>query len=480
MSYIKPFKKFKSLLNEGIDPLTVIPKLISEAIVPNKDAKKNQISKSLVLPNFENFKVPQDVLDLETVQTFFSDFKKANIPTRSSTGGSKYDDIASIMSLFYQGQWRRSKFAPGREYSDDDKEFFKTRKDADGDIMWKYIKKGEYGAESLWLLFMDYVLEKKGLKPKLVKGESVKVYINDKGNVYTIGDLRRPTEGTKVINSTEPSSEDYDWCVEYLNDWNLINTANGYKFQYTFPNGLVDQENNKAGKQGRYLSFTKISRKSVGNLKPILYGTSKETYAKIKEVSKGGNTETTGASAGGNGIIEIAYNNMEFLKDNGGVKVDQNHPKVKAEAQKILGLLTGDEYVKDMTIVSSASPPYNTMKKMADYAGKTTSGNSDPGAGTDDASKNAKLAYDRGNTLAMALKAALGDRIGNLTVNWKISEEGAGGGKNSTYTWTKESNPGKTFTTPVKNVSSGGEKQSNSGEYGAKMFTYTISSGSPF
>ena len=162
-----------------------------------------------------------------------------------------------------------------------------------------------------------------------------------------------------------------------------------------------------------------------------------------------GKTTIIGAKIGGKGAINIGFLQGKFQKDDKGTALDSNHPIIQAEAQKILGaLLEKGDYVDSMTLTSSASPEWGALKTMADYADKTTSGTGDPGVGTDDASNNAKLAFNRGNQLALALSKALGNKLGKpITVNWKISSEGINKGRNVTYSWNKENDPGREETT---------------------------------
>jgi len=70
---------------------------------------------------------------------------------------------------------------------------------------------------------------------------------------------------------------------------------------------------------------------------------------------------------------------------------------------------------------------------MADYEGKTTTGVGDPGPGSDFATNNFKLAYDRGvsfmNKLNELLKGMGHPGFNNYSIKWQVSDQGPGKGR---------------------------------------------------
>jgi hypothetical protein len=101
--------------------------------------------------------------------------------------------------------------------------------------------------------------------------------------------------------------------------------------------------------------------------------------------------------------------------------------QVATLAQTILERFAG-KTIETFELISSASPEWNNNETMASYAGKTTSGTGDPGAGSDFASNNAKLAYDRGVSFMTELNSVLKTKghpgFDKYTVKWQITDKG--------------------------------------------------------
>jgi hypothetical protein len=467
MAHISDFKNFKKLLeNNNLNYLN--SESILEAKLTPGGKPANQNSVKLDYSQRIGVSLSEEVKNLAQLQKLKSDLSKSGV--ERSTPQEYREDLIDIL---LQGVWRSSPFAPGR-----DKKAFKTWfKENAPERKWWTIE----NESSLWDGFQNYLLKTKAKGISLVKiANPIDVSIKEDGYMYTIG--RIISRNGPVKDTTKPKTSGYANVIRYMNTWNFSNFAKGHQDYYVLPKtGLVNKDDSRDS-EGKYVSLTDTSR--VSDMKsPYLYSRSNTTVDAINIAKKGGDTKTVGAKAGGEGAMQLAYNNGVSDKDKSGVKIDSNHPLVKEEAKKILSLLTDNDYIDTMTLVSSASPVWdnaNQTMELYKNEGKTTAGNSDPGVGNDYASKNAKLAYERGNILAMALKAALGDRLpGTMDISWKISTDEPGSGKHAKYTWNKANDPGKTFKTPAGSRASGGDKTREEGLMSGKIFAYRLKFPSP-
>ncbi len=468
MSHISNFTRFKRLLENSNLNYLGSESILEAKLVPGT-APANQ--NSVKLEDYSPKEVRQDIKNLQQVQKLQGDLKKSGV--LSSIYGPI--DKGDVVDALLEGVWRSSPFAPGR-----DKKAFKDwfKENAPGKKWWTISNE-----TTLWEGFQDYLLKTKARGLSLVKiSNPIEVAIDEtSGYLNTLGRISSQTGPVKKMTST--SGSNYSYVLKYMNGWNLSNFAKGHQDYYVLPKtGLVNKDDKRDSK-GKYVSLTDSSR--VNNTKSVyLYSRSNTTIDAINIAKKGGDTKTVGAKAGGEGNMQIAYNNSVWDKDTSGAKIDGNHPLVKQEAQKILKLLTDEnDYIDSMTLISSASPVWDSAEQTMELykkEGKTTEGDSDPGDGTDYASKNAKLAYNRGNQLALALKAVLGDRLpGTMNIKWKISTDEPGGGKHAKYTWNKANDPGKTFKTPAGSRSSGGDKTTEQGYVSGKIFAYRLKFASP-
>ena len=455
MAHISDFKKFKILL-ENNDLNYLDSNRVFEGSNPGGDDPKSKIAVEIDVAAFPgNFNVPSEVFTTTSIANFMESLKRKKISKYFN--GTAITNLEEITSSILNGYFWASFWGASEEKRKEKKDNFE--KYAGDKKSWKYTDQERFNLMCDWIVGGG----KHGLAWNEM--ETLEAKVSEAGRLYTVGFPVASNGPIKKIG-TKIKSSSYVRTLRYLNTVNLYNFMNGHDSGYNLTaSGLTD---------GAYLDFGK-KRKGV---KPYFYVGKKIDISKVEDTETGGDEKIVGAKTGGEGAMQLSYNNGVSDKDKSGVKIDANHPLVKAEAEKILDLLGEKDYVDSMTLVSSASPVWdNSNQTMELYKkeGKATSGNSDPGEGKDYASNNAKLAYNRGNILAMALKAALGDRLpGTMDVSWKISTDEPGGGKHAKYTWNKASDPGKVFKTPAGKVSTGGDKSTTEGTQAGKIYAYKL------
>jgi RNase P/RNase MRP subunit p29 len=264
----------------------------------------------------------------------------------------------------------------------------------------------------------------------LERGDQVQLYGKETGAIDTQG----TTGGLTIATTQMVKASSITAICGYINAFNLTNWAAGDFTQYDptkilNDNRIVDLTGSNPG----------AVRKESGYV--ILASPAKAT---VTGGDRGTTTELAQGEEAQTGAVAIAFTTGRADIDDKGTKVDANHPSVKEMGDKIISYL-GDSGVADtMTLISSASPDYGTIKNAAGWEKsypKGTTGTSDPGAGADDAGKNMKLAYDRGVTFRNALTAYLGGHLkaNSIAVSWKISTAEPNGGKNVSYSITTKS-----------------------------------------
>ena len=457
MDYIKNFKEFKILLENNRISYSGYD-IINEAYTNPKGG--TAVAKSTVELSIEPpyYGVPADVLQLKHVAKFNSQLKKRDIKSRVEL--DRVDDNNQTITAIINGIFTRNIFGAAIDKRKEHKDFFKNN-----DLAHLIKEKNSSNMWNAWMKFI--VANPKKFKLQLMPAKEFEVKVNKNGAIFTIGQIKSSNTLGPNNKPAEENISNFHGTVNYMNSVNLLNFNNGYQDYYNLEtNGINDD--------GRL----DISNTTTDYRQFYLYAGEKSQVSGISTKETEGQTTTVGASAGKDGVIEIKFQTGEHTLDAVGKKIDVNYPDIQAEAKKILAVLGEKEYVDKMELVSSASPEWNTkLQTMELYKkeGKPTSGNSDPGPGSDYASNNAKLAYDRGNYLAMLLKSALGDRIdGAISISWKISTDEPNGGKHAKYTWSKASNPGKTFTTPAGKVSSGSDKTTQQGRDMGLIYGYEV------
>jgi hypothetical protein len=143
--------------------------------------------------------------------------------------------------------------------------------------------------------------------------------------------------------------------------------------------------------------------------------------------------------------------NYDVSFEQGKSAVPTNDSEVaKAVADAIAMFPDGN--ITNLSIVSSASPEYGVITNVPGWEKsypKGITGTGNPGNGTDDASRNIKLAYDRGVNFVAAINAGLvaqgKPEIQGYNINWQISDKDGTKvpGRYAKVLWSKAGTPGK-------------------------------------
>jgi hypothetical protein len=200
----------------------------------------------------------------------------------------------------------------------------------------------------------------------------------------------------------------YGSILKYLNGFNILNVNESDFTQYILSDMITAE--NFIDMQLTVSANNRIYAYTAGTKQPDVAG---------KELT----STTVGASAPVSKQYDVSF-------DTGVATIPANDAEVAKAVQDAIAMFP-DGNISNLTVVSSASPEYNSAqggpKTLADY-GQNTTGTGDPGAGTDNIAKNKKLAYDRGVSFMTALNAGLEAQgkpaITGYTVNWQISDKG--------------------------------------------------------
>ena len=234
--------------------------------------------------------------------------------------------------------------------------------------------------------------------------------------------------GLRIKRSETNQTSTLDNICGYINAFNLQNWASGSFEQYD-PTKLLDAK--------KVVDLTSSNREVLAVEKGFLMLVSPSSSS-VTGGDRGSEDITTQGEAAKTGAAEIAFTIGRADIDDKGVNIDANHPKVKEIGEKIISYLGETGVADSIVLTSSASPEYGAIKNVTDWEKsylKGTSGTSMPAIGTDDASKNSKLAYDRGVAFSTALSQYLGGHVKatSITVGWKISTDAPGNGRNISY-----------------------------------------------
>lgn len=215
-----------------------------------------------------------------------------------------------------------------------------------------------------------------------------------------------------VSDMGKQSMSSYDNLIRYMNAFNLYNTnfsnvAPDYT-QYVLSD-MIDAN--------QYVDFQKTV--SATNMIYVYTPGTKAPNVAGKELT----STTVGAAAPVSKQYDVSF-------DTGVATIPANDAEVAKAVQDAIAMFP-DGNISNLTVVSSASPEYNSAqggpRTLADY-GQNTTGTGDPGAGTDNIAKNKKLAYDRGVSFMTALNAGLEAQgkpaVTGYTINWQISDKG--------------------------------------------------------
>jgi hypothetical protein len=215
-----------------------------------------------------------------------------------------------------------------------------------------------------------------------------------------------------VLKPGEQTTSGYDSLYRYMNAFNLLNTA----------------VTNTPPDYTQYVLSDMIDANQYVDLQKTVSAVNKiYVYTAGTKTPNVANKDITSTTVGASAPVSKQYD-VSF--DTGVATIPANDAAVATAVQDAIAMFP-DGNISNLTVVSSASPEYNSAqggpKTLADY-GQNTTGAGDPGAGTDNISKNKKLAYDRGvsfmNALNAGLAAAGKPQVQGYTINWQISDKG--------------------------------------------------------
>lgn len=271
--------------------------------------------------------------------------------------------------------------------------------------------------------------------------------------VATLGRITTSGDGFTAIDTEKQSGVAYPNIITYFNSFNITNVLEGDFTQYRLSD-MVDTNN--------HINFMTTSPAS--NTVIVYTATAKKPGAADKEI----NTTQQGATL----PIPKVYD-VNFAQS--VATVPPNDAEV-ARAIKDAIAMFPDGNISNLSVVSSASPEYGAIKNVPGWEKsypKGITGTGNPGTGTDDASKNIQLAYDRGVNFVAAINAGLvaqgKPEMVNTSINWQISDKGGSPnslGRFSNVNWATAGTPG---TTVNKLVDTG-----KTGDVTSGKETYTI------
>lgn len=250
----------------------------------------------------------------------------------------------------------------------------------------------------------------------------LKLTPTEAGDVDTIGRINSINSTTaRIIREGESTFSAMPKLASYINSWNFIQWAsNGNK------NAAYDQQSIKDG----YFDLQVASGSAGVPANPaVLFYADKFYERATAEREEKTEFDNVGGVDGAKGQADI-----QFEVGKSTIAASET-PKIKALAEVVKAKFGKDQTVDSFELISSASPEYGAIKNEQGWESKYPNGTTatgDPGAGTDDASKNAKLAYDRGVSFMEALNAELA-KLGhpgfnNYVIKWQIAAEGGPSG----------------------------------------------------
>ena len=279
--------------------------------------------------------------------------------------------------------------------------------------------------------------------------------------VATVGKINNDNKFGPVKNTGTQTWTTYGFLVNYLNRFNLTNTTTNDYTQYRLDT-MLDTNN-----------FVNYLKTEVATNSVIVYT---ETTKVPDLAGKNVGTTTQGATA----PIDKVYD-VNFAQS--VATVPPNDAEV-ARAIKDAIAMFPDGNISNLSVVSSASPEYGAIKNVTGWEKsypKGVTGTGNPGNGTDDASKNIKLAYDRGVNFVAAINAGLAAQgkpeMVNTSINWQISDTGGSPtslGRFANVLWSKAGTPA-TETSKVANTGEKGAQKAGGDTFTIYQHVFTVS-----
>lgn len=240
----------------------------------------------------------------------------------------------------------------------------------------------------------------------------IKLTPRAEGGIYTIG--RVEDQGaTKIGKEGTDSVSGYDRVKKYINQFNLIH----------FMAGDSSYDQDSVGENG-YFDFGNTA--AAWTLATV-YADSTYEGGSV-ERSEEERTAVVGAETAEIGQADIKF--QEATLEKGGANIlESEKPKIEALAKTIQEKFAG-KTINNFELLSSASPNYGAIPNAKGWESNysKTTGVGDPGAGTDDATRNMKLAYERGVSFMSALNAKLNEMghpgFATYQIKWQIAAQG--------------------------------------------------------
>jgi hypothetical protein len=292
--------------------------------------------------------------------------------------------------------------------------------------------------------------------------------VGEDGKVKTVSMVGTVDSAKSIIKYESQSKWSYmSRLAAYINTWNFLQWASNGN-----DNAAYDQQSIKDG----YFDLQVAAGKAGVPANPAVLFYADQFYERAT-AERGEETrfEDVGGVDGAKGQADI-----QFAVGKSTIE-DSETPKIKALAEVVKAKFGKDQTVDSFELISSASPEYGAIKNEQGWESKYPNGTTamgDPGVGTDDASKNAKLAWDRGVSFMEALNTELA-KLGhpgfnNYVIKWQIAAEGGPSGNGRFVDLQIERNYQKpkvkaTTTVTGRETSAGGSQRQKATLYAYKF-----------
>lgn len=291
---------------------------------------------------------------------------------------------------------------------------------------------------------------------------------NPEGGIYTIGRVASGS-ATSISNEGRDSTSGYQSLKKYVNHFNLAQFASGL--------GNDEYDKNSVGENG-FFDFGKAPSTPGASL--VIFADSTYEGGSV-ERSEEEVVDVVGAETAEIGQADIKFQ-QATLEKGGATILPSEAPKIEALAKTIQEKFAG-KTINNFELLSSASPEYGAIKNAQGWESNysKTTGVGDPGAGTDDATNNMKLAYERGVSFMTALNTKLNEMghpgFATYQIKWQIAAQGGPANDGRFVDLQISTNEKK--GTVVKNTDVTGKPlvaaKTTSGASEAKLYCYTIS-----
>jgi hypothetical protein len=252
-------------------------------------------------------------------------------------------------------------------------------------------------------------IREEGEDIKFVPAEGEFVYVKTRGKVKKVAGT-----ANRVDNPGRDSASSYSAVQKYVNNYNLLSeyaNGDGYYSGDSITDGFFDLESTAGQTNGDPVIFLKSTYEG---------GSVARSEEELVDV--------VGAETAEVGQADIKFKQATLEQGGANILPDQAS-KVEDLAKTIMAKFAG-KTIDGFELLSSASPEYGAIKNEQGWESKYSKITSvgDPGVGTDDATKNMKLAYERGESFMTALNAKLNEMghpgFAKYQIKWQIASQG--------------------------------------------------------